>query len=139
MHVTDNCFQQNMISNPYTIYYVLHTSVIYTITPQYTNILSFRFYTYLKKKLFRKQDRIRFKCIQVVDHYISLHGCTHESCFMNEQSGGPLSSSLSYTQEYFTLFPIVFLYRRSNSTVHKTSYDTSIPVGMTRNPFCIPK
>lgn len=41
-----------MISNPYTIYYVLHTSVIYTITPQYTNILSFRCYTYLKKNYF---------------------------------------------------------------------------------------
>lgn len=54
---------------------------------------------------------------------------------MNEQSGGPLSPSLPYTLEYFTLFPIMFLYRGSNSTVHKNKLRHIYPSGDDTQPL----
>lgn len=54
---------------------------------------------------------------------------------MNEQSGGPLSPSLPYTLENFTLFPIVFLYRGSNSTVHKNKLRHIYPSGDDTQPL----
>lgn len=120
----------------YSTYYTLQCD-IYNITVHLQAFCFFAFTPMQKKinKKISKQDRIRFQCIQVVDHYISLHDCTHESYFMNEQSDGPLSPSLPYTLEYFTLFPIVFLYRGSNSTVHKNKLRHIYPSGDDTQPL----